>query len=456
MLRLLLFFSACILIESTWAQVPSSEQTIIQAWPVLDMANKLEEINNSYTKCSTNSDGSIETFCLKDPVNLSERANNKLVYKATDLNQIPEEIKKIIPLPTEPISKSYPLYISLALDNDNILMGLVPSGNDTGYTHGILIDVGGTDKKGITWGGSIFTGLFSKEVDLYTTNTGERFEIVGDSQSGYLIDGKFYEGIWGDDDTYYVNGNIRIEESEMKKIAKEKNSQLGTFGLDENGNRLRIKSFGADLPDGKEAAQHFKEETIFKAFANNNLQGKWYLWNAEAGFAYLNSQKVNKFLASGIQESWHKLLGKDNAVLYEYLPDKNDDKIALLLKASVGVQKDLFKSKTCVVKISTNLGYRLGSSDENSYVFGDATAQLQLNGRKNPHKILSLDSTLNVQKLKKDFSGDITLGVSYQTRKIKYFTTFLLPMNAKNVGAPSTYQDKDAIQRIGVLIPLNY
>lgn len=451
--KFIFFFYLLTFSKITTGQILSSNEIISQVYPILDMANKLERFNNEYKKCSSNKDGSIETFCLRTPEDVKSSSTERLVYKATHKDQIPASILNLISMPSVHVSEKYPLYISIALENDNILLGLVPSGNDVGYTHGVLLDVGGTDKKGITWGGSIFTGLYSKKG--YVVKTIEGNIVDGDQlQQGYNIDGIFYERIYGSD-SHFMKGDLRIEDSAMKSTLGGKFSPMQQFVVDKNGKRWEFKKF--DSPHGKQSI-YFKEESIFKAFANNNLQGKWYLWSAEAGFSYLNSQHVNDLLGTGIQKGWHALLKNSgqNVVQYHYIPDQNDEKIALHLKASIGVQKDLFLSKNCVVKISSNVGYRYSASEEPSYVFGNVSTQLQLGSLKKSSKKLILSSDLNVQKNNKNLSGDLTVAVSYQTKKITYFSSILLPFQKANASATSQYQDYDPIQRIGVIIPLIY
>jgi len=455
----------CLLVLSfnSIAQKPSSvnatEQYVVS---LVDLPGNLEIISklNSWSGCPSIAKdyGSFETVCINPQtksLNKSKKLPDRLVYKATDAAQIPDGIKNIIPLPCEPVSEQHPLYISIALDNDNVLLGLIPSGNDKGYTHGVILDVGGTDKKGVTWGGSLFTGLYTKDVILYNTATGGVIEGIS-QPNGYLIDGIFYERIYGDD-LHYVRNRQRIEDEEARQLAAQKGVPFAKYAYDANGKLWEIPNSNSAGPAGK-VSNRFKEETIFKVFANNNVQGKWYLWSVEAGFAYLNSQKVNDLLASGIQKGWHKFLdnmSKEGVVQYNYFPDQTDKKMAVILKASVGVQKDLFKSKTCAVNISSKIGYKAGFSGEPSYAFAHIATQLQLNGNKHPEKNLILGAGINVQKTKKDFGGDVTLGASYQAKKIKYFTTFQIPFCSPFPGAPSPYQDRDLIQRFGAIIPLS-
>ncbi|MDH4466897.1 MAG: hypothetical protein QE271_02460 [Bacteriovoracaceae bacterium] len=376
----------------------------------------------------------------------------RLVIKITNPDQIPGEFRDTIPMPYGVPTSKRPLSLGFSLVNDNLLLG-IRSGNDTGYTHGFLLDIGATNKNGITWGGRFFTGLYTKEGDFYQTDTGKLIE-SNKLEYGYLIDNEFYQRIYGDDLHYTKNG-IRYEDKYVNELAKNKSVKDSWYAYDLEGKMWAIPT-AISYGDVFKESIRFNEETMLKLFANNKSQGKWYLWSVEAGFRYLNSQDVNKFLATGIQKGWHNFLGKTlqhNIVKYDYIPDENDTKMGIILRASVGVQKGLYSGEKCSINFATNQGFQTGTAGTSSFVFGDISTQFHfgVGHRKN---VLGFAIGADAQKNKKIFAGNYILGASFQTKRATYYTTFQIPFCQPFFNGNDVYQDRDTIQHMGVIFPL--
>src|SRR5690606_3180374 len=99
--------------------------------------------------------------------------------------------------------------------------------------------------------------------------------------------------------------------------------------------------------------QLFVEDSVLAAFANNKKQGKWFFWRSELGISKLEQEKASKYLGSGIQKSWHELLG---IVGYNYIPTPEDTKYGLYLKSLVGAQKQIFANSLCSLNVSSAVG----------------------------------------------------------------------------------------------------
>lgn len=329
-------------------------------------------------------------------------SDQRLLYKVTDPEQIPALIMEEIPIPIHEISKKNPFYISIWQENDNIFLDQIKSGNDMGYTTGLKIEIGGVNKKGITYGGHIYTGLYSKRV----------LEVIGGDGSKEF---RPFKGDWGN----------------LKKDFLKKDEKLG-------------KSDGTQM-------LKFNEDTVISAFANNKKQGKWLFWDMSAGLAMMESQKHSKFKATGIQNSWHGLM---NIVDYSYLPDDQDRIYSGYLKGVVGAQKMLFDSKFCSMKVESSIGGSLSTSKGRNFLIAEIENEIGLiNKKKNKGKLVQLNLGASIN------AGDVNQavvrgGLNLNFHKIIITNQLMLPLkNGYTNGVATPYTDKDPIHRIGVIIP---
>lgn len=340
-------------------------------------------------------------ICTKDdtaPVVPSQR----LIYRVTNLNQIPSSVREEIPLPDgQKVSPRTPLYLSLWHDNDNILFDSIKGGNDFGYTTGLNLEIGGVNSKGLTFGGHLYTGLYTKRVIPVSKNGKKSFKNFTDWNS--------------------------FPQSLEKDEVMEKHPQGTQF----------VK---------------FQEETLIGAFVNNEEQGTWLLWNVEGGLSRLQGKKTNPYLATGIQHGWHKLLGLVN---YEYVPDDKDIQYSAYLKGIVGAQKELLSGRHCSFNVRGDAGFSVDTSGEKSFLVGEVDLDLGLIAKKkSEEKLLHIRNgieknmgTLNQTTLKTGF--DINFHHIIITNQL------LIPLGSGYMnGIRSPHTDKDPIHRIGIIVPL--
>lgn len=342
--------------------------------------------------------------CVFDPTKKNGPSDKRLIYKITHPEQIPKLIRDELPIPDQEISKNSPFYISLWQDNDNIALNLIESGNDLGFSTGMQLEIGGVNRKGITYGGHLYTGLYTRRVLPVKTENG-------------TIDYRDFSGDWT---------NVK------KDVPLKKNEKF--------------------VPTDGEQYVKFNEDTVISAFMNNKLQGQWFLWEMKFGLAINESQKTSKLRATGIQEKWHKLL---NMVDYEYVPDNNDTRYAVYLKGVVGAQNRLFNNQNCSLDISEYLGANVATSGNRNFLIGEIQANLGLiNSKKyNEKKIkINVGSKANVGQLNQI---NANVGININFHKIIITNQLMIPLTSGySDGMATPFVDKDPIHRIGIIVPI--
>lgn len=373
----------------------------------------------------------------------------RLLYVASKIEQIPLSfLEKIPEIENFYINEEYPLYLSIALENDNMLLGLIPGGDDLGYTHGVLIDLIGTTKSGITFGGSFATRLYTKELKFAFGLNNEivRYE---EYQHARVIDNQKYIRIFGNDLHYTLEGK-RIEDEEVDRLVLE--TQQGKyfqyFAIDSFGKEIEVSGV---LHHSAVRHQKFQEETIFEVFVNNSQRGSWFLWESKIGFVEINTDSVRKFLATGIQKTWHEALGKKIARQLENVPSGQSSKVSFFLRSSVGFQRNFLKSKKLIVKGSTNIGFHKNYLNGDDYFFGNISLNTTFKLKNNANTLV-LNWNSYFQKSESEGGVGFSIDTKYNFKKLQIFSSFMIPI--KIFSDRDLYSDSDPIHRMGIIIPI--
>ncbi|MFZ4713812.1 MAG: hypothetical protein ACOYL6_08885 [Bacteriovoracaceae bacterium] len=326
-----------------------------------------------------------------------------------------------------------------------------------------MIDIGGTTKKGITFGGTFYTGLYTKGVVTWEDKLGKKDLNLEPGKRGLLKDGNFYERAFDENNKsigFRINGKI-ITDEEVETIFGEDISNLDwkTKVVTPDGKTKYLSRFDYkneqthDKNSGKRN-QIFSEETILKLFANNHQQGKWYLWSVDMGFISINNNDFNSFLATGIQKKWHESLqAVSDVTQYNYLASGNDNKFGIVMAGSVGFQKDLFKSQRCVIKVNANAAQRFSSLSGATYssLSTNLSTKFKLGKiSKDAKKSLAFNVGATTFTEYDSIGLNLNAGVTYTTKNVILFTTIQKPLDIN----PSTtnYNDLNLIQRLGIFI----
>ncbi len=210
--------------------------------------------------------------------------------------------------------------------------------------------------------------------------------------------------------------------------------------------------FTQALSDARYERQiYFTEENTARAFATNRLQGKWYYWRADIGFQQLNQSDVHSALASGQQEAWHHLLGKQWVRQYEYVP-RADNELNQFLAASAGLQKEVFSTSRCSLKLSADVTGQINTHLSRSFLQANAAAQFRVSGKKTGF-IVDAGAQQGYLPAQNQFATNLQFQVTLQRKRIRYFMSLSKPLN-QPLSSSSEFVDTDWIQRVGLYIPL--
>lgn len=331
-----------------------------------------------------------------------EKSPNALIYKITNSNQIPADLKE--KFKNEKIDKSSPLYLSLSLVNDNFNF---KDANDLNYTHGVLLQSWKTNSKGITFGANYNS-------DLYT----QRFLLI-QRPDGTVESRPF---------STWDNAKNELKKGEKYVSSGDKSQNI-----------------------------HFVEDSWISLVAHNKEQGEWYTWDAELGFEKIEYQQMSKLGGANLQRILHNKL---NLVKYNYHSTPKDDEFNAFLKTSLGVKKKMIESQVCdvIVRADVELGLDLAKIRRHiGSTLGAEVNVIKYNNAKN--NLLTFTSDISYRSHNK---GQTILkpGVEIDIKNWKIGYQYIIPLFSSQVSnglnLPNLPLDNESMGRITIKAPLGF